>query len=254
MKLLNIGYVQDASDLIELTFDDTSYPTYMIPGSLDAAKYLGKKVDCRYFYKDLNGIRSRIIISFDGKNYNNIGKMQFDQEELARAVNKHNLWLHGKYGGEKLYVSNANFYEVDFSNLNISGSYFKDCSFTRCCMESMVASCANFTSCYFVGVEAQFAVLGAATFYGCIFDNSNLKSSMMVATDISRLTVDKCNLSNSNFNRALLNCTNINNTIMNNVKLSGTSIRNSIVRCEECTDTDFSKARIDSYTQERLEV
>jgi hypothetical protein len=81
-------------------------------------------------------------------NKNNLPK------EVAQAVEKHQLWLDGEYGGERAYFFGMNLAGLDFSGLdlegadfsgsNLEGANFEGANLRLVRMENVKAEGANF--------------------------------------------------------------------------------------------------------------
>lgn len=115
------------------------------------------------------------------------------EQEFDDAYSLHEQWLNGLLGKRILYKS-CQFDYIDFSKKQLSTAIFKDCKFTNCNFEQVIADGCDFSSSNFVCCNMKGAYFISSCLTNTYFYYADLSYADFSYADISGSNITKCNL------------------------------------------------------------
>ena len=117
--------------------------------------------------------------------------------QLEEIINKHQIWLNDKEGGEKANLANAILGDISFRGLDLSGAdfwgaYLGGADFTNANLQSADLRRANMREVTFMGSDLRGATLNPEHIYGSALEGANLDGAKGVASRAEAVsTLDK---------------------------------------------------------------
>ena len=103
-----------------------------------------------------------------------------DTQELKEIIERHQLWLNGKLGGERAYLSNANLRGANLRGANLGGANLSD---------------ANLIGADLIGADLSGANLSDSDLRGAILRGADLRYADLSNADLSNADLSGANLS-----------------------------------------------------------
>ena len=147
--------------------------------------------------------------------------------------------------------SGEKFSETSFSDKDLTGHVFEDCSFDKCELRDAILTRTRFIDCKFKSCDLSNAVLKSATFRDVAFDDckllglqwaqlatlvnpsfreSNLNYCGFVGLKLKKTTFYKCNLRETDYSQADVSESDFRESNLLNARFNGTSLLKSDFR------------------------
>lgn len=143
------------------------------------------------------------------------------QRELNIKIEKHELWLEGKEGGEKADFSNENISLLDLSGSNLSGANFKGACLWVADLTNAKLTRANFSGAEMQDTEICYADLSGADLFNANFNNANLRGANLTSADIRGSSLINANLIDANLANADIRQANLYKATLIGANLDG---------------------------------
>ena len=117
------------------------------------------------------------------------------KEEIEEKIEKHQLWLKNKPGGERADFSNANLSGLDLPQINLSYARFSYTNLTDANLSGSKLNCVDFT-----GAQLLHANLYDASLTNARLNNAKLTNARLTNVNMSGADLTGTELSNININ------------------------------------------------------
>ncbi len=112
--------------------------------------------------------------------------------QLEEIINKHQLWLNDKEGGERADLGNISVRGLDLSGADLRGAYLGGADFTNANLQSADLRGAFMRETIFTGADLRGATLNPDHMYGANLDGANLDGAKGVVSRAEAVaTLDK---------------------------------------------------------------
>ena len=121
---------------------------------------------------------------------------------------------------------------VEYSDKNLDGIYFDNCTFIKCNFSKSTIYKCKFTECTFINCDLSLSTLNSSTFNDVTFENSKLLGlSWSKCDEPFEVKFDSCNLSQNSFHM---------------LDLRGIKFKNSLIKDSGFEECNLEKSTFDN--------
>ena len=155
------------------------------------------------------------------------------ETELRDIIEKHQLWLEKKDGGEKADLSDADLENVDLHNVCLSCTDLCNAYLRGADLHNANLSNANLSNADLCGADLSWAILYNANLYHAYLEDANLCRANLYGANLSHTYLCSANLSNTNLSDANLYCADLRRANLRGASLSDAILCRANLHCAD---------------------
>lgn len=177
------------------------------------------------------------------------------ETEFRNIIEKHQLWLEKKDGGERADLSDADLCNVDLSNVNLCGADLRNTYLHGANLSNANLSKANLSAADLCGADLSGSDLHNAILYHAYLSDANLCRTSLYKADLSHADLRNTNLSNANLGNANLFFANLSRANLSDTNFYCANLCNADLYDANLRGADFRSAnlyRVNMYRVKNL--